>query len=145
MLMYPLLQCCHFPSAYVKAEKPASKRRVKPADPRGKVMGFTDNVFDQKRVCYITLYSISSFGLPAAYGTYRKYMTDVVFPSSRGVRPLHLLRSRRPSRLYTLSHRLRVRSARCRSQARLSLVSQLHHVDGWTYRALSRIIRSLSN
>ena len=42
-------RCCHFPSAYVKAEKPASKRRVKAADPRGKVMGFTDNVFDQKR------------------------------------------------------------------------------------------------
>ncbi|QVM09653.1 hypothetical protein D8B26_004309 [Coccidioides posadasii str. Silveira] len=42
-------RCCHFPSAYVKAEKPASKRRVKPADARGKIMGFTDNVFDQKR------------------------------------------------------------------------------------------------
>ncbi|KAI1939852.1 hypothetical protein LOZ12_000981 [Ophidiomyces ophidiicola] len=42
-------RCCHFPSAYVKAEKPASKRRVKPADSRGKIMGFTDNVFDQKR------------------------------------------------------------------------------------------------
>ncbi|ODH26013.1 hypothetical protein ACO22_04904 [Paracoccidioides brasiliensis] len=42
-------RCCHFPSAYVKSEKPASKRRVKPADPRGKIMGFTDNVFDQKR------------------------------------------------------------------------------------------------
>jgi len=42
-------RCCHFPSAYAKAEKPASKRRVKPADTRGKVMGFTDNVFDQKR------------------------------------------------------------------------------------------------
>ncbi|KAK2810706.1 hypothetical protein FQN50_002749 [Emmonsiellopsis sp. PD_5] len=42
-------RCCHFVSAYAKAEKPASKRRVKPADPRGKIMGFTDNVFDQKR------------------------------------------------------------------------------------------------
>ncbi|EGE82405.2 hypothetical protein BDDG_05349 [Blastomyces dermatitidis ATCC 18188] len=42
-------RCCHFPSAYVKAEKPASKRRVKPVDHRGKIMGFTDNVFDQKR------------------------------------------------------------------------------------------------
>ncbi|KAL1966395.1 hypothetical protein VTN77DRAFT_4537 [Rasamsonia byssochlamydoides] len=42
-------RCCHFSSAYVKAEKPASKRRVKPADPRGKIMGFTDNVFDQKK------------------------------------------------------------------------------------------------
>ncbi|PGH01932.1 hypothetical protein AJ79_07763 [Helicocarpus griseus UAMH5409] len=42
-------RCCHFISAYVKAEKPASKRRIKPADPRGKIMGFTDNVFDQKR------------------------------------------------------------------------------------------------
>ncbi|KAK2880003.1 hypothetical protein FQN49_000667 [Arthroderma sp. PD_2] len=41
--------CCHFPSAYVKAEKPASKRRVRPGDPRGKNMGFTDNVFDQKK------------------------------------------------------------------------------------------------
>lgn len=42
-------RCCHFGTAYVKAEKPASKRRVKPSDPRGKIMGFTDNVFDQKR------------------------------------------------------------------------------------------------
>ncbi|OAL27242.1 hypothetical protein AYO20_09840 [Fonsecaea nubica] len=36
-------------TTYVKSEKPASKRRVKAADPRGKVMGFADNVFDQKR------------------------------------------------------------------------------------------------
>ena len=42
-------RCCHFSTAYAKAEKPASKRRVKPSDPRGKTMGFTDNVFDQKR------------------------------------------------------------------------------------------------
>ncbi|OAL72912.1 hypothetical protein A7D00_2685 [Trichophyton violaceum] len=41
--------CCHFVSPYVKAEKPASKRRVRPGDPRGKNMGFTDNVFDQKK------------------------------------------------------------------------------------------------
>jgi hypothetical protein len=32
-----------------QSRKPASKRRVKPSDPRGKIMGFTDNVFDQKR------------------------------------------------------------------------------------------------
>lgn len=42
-------RCCHFGTAYAKAEKPASKRRIRPSDPRGKVMGFTDNVFDQKR------------------------------------------------------------------------------------------------
>ena len=42
-------RCCHFTTAYRKSEKPASKRRVKPFDPRGKTMGFTDNVFDQKR------------------------------------------------------------------------------------------------
>lgn len=42
-------RCCHFANAYVKSEKPASKRRVKASDPRGKVMGFADNVFDQKR------------------------------------------------------------------------------------------------
>jgi hypothetical protein len=42
-------RCCHFSTAYAKAEKPASKRRVKPSDLRGKTMGFTDNVFDQKR------------------------------------------------------------------------------------------------
>lgn len=42
-------RCCHFARAYVKSEKPASKRRVKASDPRGKVMGFADNVFDQKR------------------------------------------------------------------------------------------------
>lgn len=33
----------------MKSEKPASKRRVKAADSRGKTMGFADNVFDQKR------------------------------------------------------------------------------------------------
>lgn len=42
-------RCCHFSIAYVKNEKPASKRRVKANDPRGKIMGFADNVFDQKR------------------------------------------------------------------------------------------------
>lgn len=42
-------RCCHFATAYEKHEKPASKRRVKANDPRGKVMGFADNVFDQKR------------------------------------------------------------------------------------------------
>lgn len=42
-------RCCHFGGAYVKSEKPASKRRVKANDARGKVMGFADNVFDQKR------------------------------------------------------------------------------------------------
>ncbi|KAK5948195.1 hypothetical protein OHC33_010743 [Knufia fluminis] len=42
-------RCCHFANAYVKSEKPASKRRVKASDSRGKTMGFADNVFDQKR------------------------------------------------------------------------------------------------
>lgn len=42
-------RCCHFGGAYVKSEKPASKRRVKANDARGKNMGFADNVFDQKR------------------------------------------------------------------------------------------------
>jgi len=42
-------RCCHFGTAYVKNEKPASKRRVKACDSRGKLMGFADNVFDQKR------------------------------------------------------------------------------------------------
>lgn len=42
-------RCCHFATAFVKSEKPASKRRVKAGDSRGKVMGFADNVFDQKR------------------------------------------------------------------------------------------------
>jgi hypothetical protein len=42
-------RCCHFSTAYTKSEKPASKRRVRAADPRGKNVGFADNVFDQKR------------------------------------------------------------------------------------------------
>lgn len=42
-------RCCHFSTAYERNEKPASKRRVKANDPRGKMMGFADNVFDQKR------------------------------------------------------------------------------------------------
>ncbi|KAF4215820.1 hypothetical protein CNMCM8980_004149 [Aspergillus fumigatiaffinis] len=35
-------------SASVSKEKPV-RARIKPADPRGRVMGFVDNVFDQKR------------------------------------------------------------------------------------------------
>ncbi|OAX79567.1 hypothetical protein ACJ72_06110, partial [Emergomyces africanus] len=50
----------HFASAYGKTAKPASKRRVKPADHRGKIMGFTDNVFDQKRRISAHSSSISS-------------------------------------------------------------------------------------
>ncbi|KAK5082820.1 hypothetical protein LTR05_006701 [Lithohypha guttulata] len=42
-------RCCHFAEAYIKSEKPASKRRVKASDSRGRTMGFADNVFDQKR------------------------------------------------------------------------------------------------
>jgi len=42
-------RCCHFATAYVKNEKPVSKRRAKAFDTRGKVMGFADNVFDQRR------------------------------------------------------------------------------------------------
>lgn len=42
-------RCCHFSNAYQKIEKPTSKKRVKASDPRGKILGFADNVFDQKR------------------------------------------------------------------------------------------------
>ncbi|PYI10452.1 hypothetical protein BO78DRAFT_383553 [Aspergillus sclerotiicarbonarius CBS 121057] len=41
-------RCCHFARPYSSKDKPV-RARVKPIDPRGRVMGFTDNVFDQKR------------------------------------------------------------------------------------------------
>ncbi|GIC87087.1 uncharacterized protein Aud_003468 [Aspergillus udagawae] len=41
-------RCCHFAQPYQSKEKPV-RARIKPADPRGRVMGFVDNVFDQKR------------------------------------------------------------------------------------------------
>ncbi|PWY92361.1 hypothetical protein BO70DRAFT_7893 [Aspergillus heteromorphus CBS 117.55] len=41
-------RCCHFPQPYNSQDKPA-RPRIKPVDPRGRVMGFLDNVFDQKR------------------------------------------------------------------------------------------------
>ena len=41
-------RCCHFARPYSSRDKPV-RARIKPIDPRGRVMGFTDNVFDQKR------------------------------------------------------------------------------------------------
>ncbi|KAK9657467.1 hypothetical protein V6Z96_001715 [Aspergillus fumigatus] len=41
-------RCCHFPQPHQSKEKPV-RARIKPADPRGRIMGFVDNVFDQKR------------------------------------------------------------------------------------------------
>ncbi|KAL2867078.1 uncharacterized protein BJX67DRAFT_372221 [Aspergillus lucknowensis] len=41
-------RCCHFPQPYRSRGKPV-RARIKPVDPRGRILGFVDNVFDQKR------------------------------------------------------------------------------------------------
>ncbi|KAE8348848.1 hypothetical protein BDV28DRAFT_75490 [Aspergillus coremiiformis] len=41
-------RCCHFSRPYQSKDKPV-RARIKPVDPRGRVYGFVDNVFDQKR------------------------------------------------------------------------------------------------
>ncbi|KAL2814234.1 hypothetical protein BDW59DRAFT_177975 [Aspergillus cavernicola] len=41
-------RCCHFPQPYQSKDKPV-RARIKPIDPRGRILGFVDNVFDQKR------------------------------------------------------------------------------------------------
>ncbi|KAF5858510.1 hypothetical protein ETB97_004306 [Aspergillus alliaceus] len=41
-------RCCHFSRPYQSKDKPI-RARIKPVDPRGRVSGFVDNVFDQKR------------------------------------------------------------------------------------------------
>lgn len=41
-------RCCHFAQPHQSKEKPV-RARIKPADPRGRIVGFVDNVFDQKR------------------------------------------------------------------------------------------------
>lgn len=41
-------RCCHFHQPYQSRDKPA-QARIKPIDTRGRILGFVDNVFDQKR------------------------------------------------------------------------------------------------
>ncbi|KAL4866164.1 hypothetical protein BDV12DRAFT_173376 [Aspergillus spectabilis] len=41
-------RCCHFNQPYQSKDKPV-RARIKPIDPRGRILGFVDNVFDQKR------------------------------------------------------------------------------------------------
>ncbi|KAL5357685.1 hypothetical protein BJX96DRAFT_163243 [Aspergillus floccosus] len=41
-------RCCHFAHPYQSKDKPV-RRRVRSIDPRGRITGFVDNVFDQKR------------------------------------------------------------------------------------------------
>ncbi|KAH8426907.1 uncharacterized protein LDX57_004633 [Aspergillus melleus] len=41
-------RCCHSAHPYQSRDKPV-RARIKPVDPRGRVYGFVDNVFDQKR------------------------------------------------------------------------------------------------
>ena len=95
-------RCCHFQTAYIKAEKPAGKRRVKPTDPRGKVTGFTDNVFDQKRGQRTSLntdfstspqvagqkrpLTASDSAVPSSYRKIEIQTPEQEFPGSRSVR-----------------------------------------------------------
>ncbi|PYI33032.1 hypothetical protein BP00DRAFT_424409 [Aspergillus indologenus CBS 114.80] len=41
-------RCCHFSQPYRSKDKPV-RARVKPVDQRGRITGFVDNVFDQRR------------------------------------------------------------------------------------------------
>ncbi|KAL3464401.1 hypothetical protein BJX64DRAFT_254903 [Aspergillus heterothallicus] len=41
-------RCCHFPKPYQSKDKPV-RDRIKSIDPRGRIIGFADNVFNQKR------------------------------------------------------------------------------------------------
>ncbi|KAL4916303.1 hypothetical protein BDW62DRAFT_186493 [Aspergillus aurantiobrunneus] len=41
-------RCCHFHQPYQSRDKPV-RARIKPIDSRGRIFGFVDNVFDQKR------------------------------------------------------------------------------------------------
>ncbi|KAL2813161.1 hypothetical protein BJX63DRAFT_232644 [Aspergillus granulosus] len=41
-------RCCHFPEPYQSKDKPV-QARIKSIDPRGRILGFGDNVFNQKR------------------------------------------------------------------------------------------------
>lgn len=41
-------RCCHFHQPYQSKDKPV-RARIKPVDTRGRIFGFVDNVFDQKR------------------------------------------------------------------------------------------------
>ncbi|PYH45464.1 uncharacterized protein BP01DRAFT_340064 [Aspergillus saccharolyticus JOP 1030-1] len=41
-------RCCHFVEPYQSKDKPV-RARVKPVDQRGRITGFVDNVFDQRR------------------------------------------------------------------------------------------------
>ncbi|THC92803.1 hypothetical protein EYZ11_007705 [Aspergillus tanneri] len=41
-------RCCHFSRPYQSKDKPV-RARIKPVDSRGRIHGFVDNVFDQKR------------------------------------------------------------------------------------------------
>ncbi|OJJ76065.1 hypothetical protein ASPBRDRAFT_38440 [Aspergillus brasiliensis CBS 101740] len=56
-------RCCHFPLPYSSKDKPV-RARIKSIDPRGRVMGFTDNVFDQKRGKRASLTTPSASLLP---------------------------------------------------------------------------------
>ncbi|KAL4785667.1 hypothetical protein BJX76DRAFT_346855 [Aspergillus varians] len=56
-------RCCHFHQPYQSKGKPV-RARIKPIDTRGRVLGFVDNVFDQKRGKRATLVAPSTSPQP---------------------------------------------------------------------------------
>ncbi|PLB52824.1 hypothetical protein P170DRAFT_507563 [Aspergillus steynii IBT 23096] len=56
-------RCCRYPHRYQSKDKPV-RTRVKPVDPRGRIYGFVDNVFDQRRgkKASLPMHSASSQG-----------------------------------------------------------------------------------
>lgn len=121
-------RCCHFSTAYRKAEKPASKRRVKPFDSRGKIMGFTDNVYDQKRG---QRNSTASSGLggsllspPAIAGRKRQISSSDIGPAT----PLRKLELSTPEPDF--ASRIDLRRARDGSEYALDPQFDVPHLNG---------------
>ncbi|KAL3479273.1 hypothetical protein BJX99DRAFT_222809 [Aspergillus californicus] len=63
-------RCCHFSDPYQSKGKPV-RARIKPIDPRGRILGFVDNVFDQKRGKKASLVSLSESPQPNSSSSLR--------------------------------------------------------------------------
>ncbi|KAF9889012.1 hypothetical protein FE257_007989 [Aspergillus nanangensis] len=68
-------RCCHFAHPYQGREKPV-RSRVKPVDARGRIPGFIDNVFDQKRGKRASLAASSASPQPMSRGRKRPRKPD---------------------------------------------------------------------
>jgi hypothetical protein len=134
-------RCCHFSTAYRKAEKPASKRRVKPFDSRGKIMGFTDNVYDQKRgqrnSSTTNGLGGSLPGLPAIAGRKRQISSSDIGPAT----PLRKLELPTPEPDF--ANRIDLRRARDGSEYSLDPQFDVAHLNGGSHLHMLPSIKTL--